>query len=166
MNNLNKSQQMTKSDGQLWPPEKYYLQLEQLYKKINQSVYIIPLHQNQTSLTFSISSNPLTLIAIVDYPLADPENHIYPHMLVFNNGTGLNLGRILQVCINRPFNPDKEDIIYRDNKMQQTLMFADRQLNEQSIRLASKCSLGEVLGLSQNDVKKAIIGTKAQTQGV
>jgi len=159
MNNLKKSKK-TKSDGQLWPTENYYQQLEQLHKNLNQSVYIIPLHQSQTSLTFSMSSKPLILIAIVDYPLPDPENHIYPHILVFDDGTGLNLGRILQVSINRPFNPVKEDIIYSDNKMHQTLMFGERRLNEQSIRIASKYGLGDVLGLSQNDIKKAIEGTK------
>ncbi len=152
MNNLNKSQQKINSNGQIWPTEKYYQQLEQLYKIVNQAVYIIPLHQSQTALTFSISSKPLTLIAIVDYPLADPENHIYPHILIFDDGTGLNLGRILRVSINRAFNPDKEDIIYCDNKIQQTLMFAERQLNKESIRLASKYGLGEVLGLSQKNI--------------
>lgn len=160
MNNLNKSQQKINSNGQLWPTEKYYQQLEQLHKIVNQAVYIIPLHQSETSLTFSMSSKPVNLIAIVDYPLPDPENHIYPHMLIFDDGTGLNLGRILQVSINRAFNPDKEDIIYCDNKMQQTLMYGERRLNEESIRLASKYGLGEVLGLSQNDINKAIKGTK------
>jgi len=152
MNNLNKSQQKINSNGQIWPTEKYYQQLEQLYTIVNQAVYIIPLHQSQTSLTFSMSSKPRTLIAIVDYPLPDPENHIYPHMLIFDDGTGLNLGRILRVSINRAFNPDKEDIIYCDNKIQQSLMFAERQLNKESIRLASKYGLGEVLGLSQKNI--------------
>ncbi len=166
MNNLNKSQQKINSNGQLWPAEKYYQQLEQLHEIVNQAVYIIPLHQSQTSLTFSMSSKPLTLLAIVDYPIPDPENHIYPHMLIFDDGTGLNLGRILQVSINSPFNPDKEDIIYCDNKMQQTLMFGERRLNEESIRLASKYALGEALSLSQNDIKKAIEGTQPHQKSI
>ena len=166
MNNLNKSQQKIKFVGQLWPTEEYYQQLEQLHKIVNQAVYIVPLHQSQTSLTFSMSSKPLTLLAIVDYPLTDPENHIYPHMLIFDDGTGLNLGRILQVSINRAFNPDKEDIIYSDNKMQQTLMFGERQLNEESIRLASRYALGEVLGLGQNDIKKAIEGINTHQKSI
>ena len=166
MNNLNKSKQKINSNGQLWPTEKYYQQLEQLHKIVNQAVYIIPLHQSQTSLTFSISSKPVNLIAIVDYPLPDPENHIYPHMLIFDDGMGLNLGRILQVSINTAFNPDKEDIIYCDNKMQQTLMFSERRLNKESIRLASQYGLAEVLGLSQNDINKAIKGTKTHQKSI
>ena len=166
MNNLNKSKQKINSNGQLWPTEKYYQQLEQLHKIVNQAVYIIPLHQSQTSLTFSISSKPVNLIAIVDYPLPDPENHIYPHMLIFDDGTGLNLGRILQVSINTAFNPDKEDIIYCDNKMQQTLMFSERRLNKESIRLASQYGLAEVLGLSQNDINKVIKGTKTHQKSI
>ena len=45
-------------------------------------------------------------------------------------------------------------------------MFGKRRLNEESIRLASKYGLGEVLDLSQNDIKKAIEGTKSRKKSI
>ena len=117
---------------------------------LDKPVYIIPLHQNQNSLTFSITGKSIVLVAIIDYPNPDPENHMYPHMLVFNDGTGINLGRLLQVSINRPFNPGKEDIIYKDKNLQKSLMFRERQLNEESIRLTSKIGLSELLNITHD----------------
>ena len=39
MNYLNKSEQKIKSDGQIWPTEEYYQQLEHLFKILNQYVW-------------------------------------------------------------------------------------------------------------------------------
>lgn len=155
MNDIkNSEQENIQFKGKLWPPDSYYKQLKNLYKVLNKAVYIIPLQQNQNSLTFSITGKSIILVAIIDYPIPEPENHIFPHMLVFNDGTGINLGRILQVSTNHAFNPGKEDIIYEDIKMQNTLMFRERQLNEESIHLASRTSLGELLGIADDDNKK------------
>lgn len=152
MNNINNSEQdKIKFKGKLWPPNSYFEQLKNLYTMLDKPVYIIPLHQNQNALTFSITGKAIVLVAIIDYPLPDPENHIYPHMLVFNDGTGINLGRILQVSINRPFNPGKEDIIYKDKKMQNSLMYKERQLNEEFIHLASRVGLSELLSIAHNN---------------
>ena len=150
MNHIKISGQKKKFKGKLWPPDSYFQQLKNLYKMLDKPVYIIPLHQNQNSLTFSITGKAIVLVAIINYPKPDPENHIYPHMLVFNDGIGINLGRILRVSINHPFNPGKEDIIYEDKKMQNSLMFRERQLNEESIRLASRAGLSELLTISHN----------------
>ena len=150
-NNNNSEQKNIKFEGKLWPPNSYFEQLKNLYNMLDKPVYIIPLHQNQKSLTFSITGKAIVLVAIIDYPVPDPENHIYPHMLVFNDGTGINLGRILQVSINRPFNPGKEDIIYEDKKMQNSLMYKERQLNEESIHLASRAGLSELLSIAHNN---------------
>ncbi len=150
MYDMNSEQESIQFKGKLWPPDSYYKQLKNLYKMLNKPVYIIPLQQNQNSLTFSISGQAIILIAIVDYPSPDPENHFFPHMLVFNDGTGINLGRILRVTINHPFNPDKEDIIYEDKKVQNSLMFRARQLNEESIHLTSRIALSELLNIAHN----------------
>jgi len=156
MNHIKNSEQKNiKFKGELWPPNNYFEQLENLYKMLDKPVYIIPLHQNQNSLTFSITGKSIVLVAIIDYPNPDPENYMYPHMLVFNDGTGINLGRLLQVSIIRPFNPGKEDIIYKDKKLQNSLMFRERQLNEESIHLASKIGLGELLNITHDH--KALI---------
>jgi hypothetical protein len=144
----------------IWPPEDYYRQLEYLKKKLNQAVYIVPIHQNQNSLTFSMNNKSIRLIAIIDYPLPDPENHIFPHMLVFDDGTGINLGRVARVSINHPFNPGKKDIIYADEKLVNSLMLKDRQLSNESIRLTSKHALGEILSIAQNDAKRLMIQLK------
>ena len=151
-------QEKAKFKGKLWPPNSYYKQLKNLYKMLNKPVYIIPLQQNQNSLTFSISGQAIILVAIVDYPAPDPEHHFFPHMLVFNDGTGINLGRILRVTINHPFNPGKEDIIYEDKKVQNSLMFRERQLNEEFIHLTSRIALRELLNIS-HDHNKALIQT-------
>ena len=150
----NSEQENIQFKGKLWPPDSYYKQLKNLYKMVDKPVYIIPLQQNQNSLTFSITGKAIVLVAIIDYPLPDPESHIYPHMLIFDDGTGINLGRILQICINHPFNPGKEDIIYEDKKLQKALMFRERQLNEEFIHLASRTGLGEILSMAHDDIKK------------
>ncbi len=156
MNDTKSSEQeITKFKGKLWPPDSYFEQLKKLYKMLNKPVYIIPLQQNQTSLTFSITDKARILLAIIDYPEPDPENHFFPHMLVFDDGTGINLGRILQIRANHPFNPAKEDIIYEDKKIQNSLMFKERQLSEESVRITSRIALGELLGIAYDD-KKAL----------
>ncbi len=162
MNTKTRYEPEKKIKGRLWPSEAYYRQLKNLYNVINQPVYIIPIHQNQKNLTFSMTSKALTLNAVIDYPEPDPENHLFPHMLVFDNGMGLNLGRILQLSINRPFNPEQKDIIYKDSNMQKSIMFKERQLNKDFIRLRSRIGLAEILGtvdsikLSLSDDRKAL----------
>jgi hypothetical protein len=68
-------------------------------------------------------------------------------MLVFDDGTGINLGRILRISKNQAFSPEKKNILYEDKKMQESLMYRERQLSHESIKQASKYALGEILSI-------------------
>ena len=132
--------------GQLWPPVEYFQQLSRLYDSIGEDIYLVPLLESNQRLTFSMTGKPHKLIAIIDFPEPDPEQHLYPHMLVFADGSGLNLGKILKISRKTAFNPDIKDVLYEDRPMQNVLMYTPRKLNREYIQFVSRFALGEILG--------------------
>ena len=145
--------------GQLWPPVEYFQQLSRLYDAIGEDIYLVPLLESNQRLTFSMTGKPHKLIAIIDFPEPDPEQHLYPHMLVFADGSGLNLGKILKISRNTAFNPDIKDVLYEDRPMQNVLMYTPRKLNRDYIQFVSRFALGEILGkkdLQQFSIKAPV----------
>ncbi len=150
---------------QLWPSADYFKQLSRLYQAIGDEIYVVPLLESNQRLTFSMTGKALKLIAIIDFPVADPEHNLYPHMLVFADGSGLNLGRILKISQNTAFNPDPDDILYQ-GPMQDMLMYAPRKLDKDYIHFVSRFALGEILGkqdLQQLPLKKPLKKPAKQT---
>ena len=135
-----------KYSGPLWPPVDYFQQLSRLYDAIGEDIYLVPLLESNQRLTFSITGKPHKLLAVIDFPQPDPQQHLYPHMLVFADGSGLNLGKILKISRNTAFNPDKKDVLYEDRPLQNVLMYTPRKLNRDYIQFVSRFALGEILG--------------------
>lgn len=134
------------SKDNLWPSLEYFQQLPKLYDAIGQDVYIVPLLDSHTHLTFSMTGKALKLIDIIDFAQTDPEKRLYPHMLIFADGSGLNLGKLMKVSKNTAFNPDTNDILYEDRPMQKLLMYTPRKLNKQYLHFVSRYALGDILG--------------------
>jgi len=87
----------------------------------------------------------LTLLDIIDFPKPDPEKYLYPHMLITEDGRGINLGRVARVSINQPFMPESDEIVYQEEFILKQLAYCERRLSNKSIHRASKERLAKIL---------------------
>ncbi len=92
-----------------------------------------------------MSDTPLTLLGIVDFPRPDPYKQLYPHLLIFEDGRGLNLGHIARVSL-KAFSPEPHDLLYTNHSFNQDVLFAPRTLSRESIRATSTALLTEIFG--------------------
>jgi hypothetical protein len=84
----------------------------------------------------------------VDFPRPDPIKGLAPHLVLLDDGRGVNLGRIARITTDRPFSPAPADILFQDRSALQALLFRERQLSKALIAQRAKQLLGEVLGVA------------------
>lgn len=140
------SDQHAEDSGNLWPGPDYERQVEALRAAIGQTVYLAELDATEVQLGVRFTDRPYTLLAIVDFPRPDPTTGLAPHLIVLDDGRGVNLGRIARISVGRAFNPSPAEILFLDRTTSQTLLFQDRQLSREQIARRSKQVLGEILG--------------------
>lgn len=129
----------------LWPSPEYFQFLERLKKSIGSLVYVAEINMTAINLGVKLSSTPLTLLAIVDFSQPDPYKQLYPHMLIFDDGRGINLGHIARISL-QAFNPEPQHLLYNNRSFNQEVLFAPRTLSRKSIRATSTALLAEVFG--------------------
>lgn len=129
----------------LWPPPDYYRYLERLKQAIGTQVFIAEINVTAVNLGVKMSDEPLTLLSIVDFPRPDPYKKLCPHLLVFEDGRGINLGHIARISI-QAFNPNPEQLLYTNQAFMQEILFAPRNLSRESIRATSTAFLAEIFG--------------------
>ena len=78
----------------VWPSRSYARQVATLQRRIGQPIYIVELTFNGLAVGAVFHGEPRVLLDVVAFPRPDPSNHLYPHMLVLDDGRGINLGRI------------------------------------------------------------------------
>ena len=132
--------------GYLWPGADYHAQVERLRTAVGQTIFLAELDATAVQLAVRITDRPYKLLSIMDFPRPDPSTGLAPHMIVLDDGRGVNLGRIARISVNRAFRPDPAEILFQDRAVLQTLLFQDRQLSPQRIAQTSKALLGELLG--------------------
>lgn len=135
-----------KKTDRLWPLPDYFRQLERVRAAVGEAVYLAELRDTAINSGVKISDEALKLLAVVDYPEPDPYRQLFPHLLVFNDGRGVNLGRIARLSINTAFGPPAEDVLYQNQEFLQEVLFAPRVLSQQSIANTSKGLLALMLG--------------------
>jgi len=70
---------------------------------------------------------PYVLLAFVDFPRPDPARGLAPHLVVLDDGRGVNLGRIARITRSRAFNPAPADVLYHDGPVLEHLLFNERK---------------------------------------
>jgi hypothetical protein len=134
------------SDGHLWPSPDYARQVDALRRAIGETVYIAELELTDAQFGARLTDKPYVLLGIVDFPRPDPGRGLAPHLVLLDDGRGVNLGRIARITRSRPFSPAPTDVLYRDEPILQGLLFNERRLSPAFIAVQSKRLLGELLG--------------------
>ena len=104
-----------------------------------------------------IDGTPFELLGVIDFPRPDPTRGLAPHLLLLDDGRGLNLGRIARVS-RRPFAPAPADLLYLDHAAAQNLLFAERRLSREFLTQRARVALGECLGYSSPELAPGING--------
>lgn len=134
----------------LWPSADYNDQLAGLRAAIGETIYIAELRDTDVQLGVQVTDRPYRLLAVVDFPEPDPARGLAPHLIVLDDGRGLNLGRVARIS-RRAFDPAPADLLYLDAHAEQTLLFAERRLSAEHIAARSRETLGRALGYDAGD---------------
>lgn len=130
----------------LWPSQAYNAQLAALRAAIGQTVYLVELNASPTQVSVRQTGTGYVLLAVIDFPRPDPSRGLAPHMLILDDGRGINLGHILRVSVEQAYAPALTQVLYRDAPLQQALLEQPRRLNRGFIRDHSRRVLGQFLG--------------------
>lgn len=134
------------SDGHLWPSPDYARQVDALRAAIGETVYVAELELTQVQLGARLTDKPYVLLGVVDFPRPDPTKGLAPHLVLLDDGRGVNLGRVARLTRSCPFSPAPKDVLYQDRPVLQGLLFNERRLSPEFIAVRSRRLLGELLG--------------------
>lgn len=133
-------------DGRIWPTDAYPQQVDALKASIGSKIHLVEIHQTDINISVSMTSKCYELLGVIAFPRPDPEKGILPHLILLDDGRGINLGRIARVTKNTPFKPPDANILYQDALLMQRFLLRDRRLTKASIAEKSKALLGKILG--------------------
>ncbi|WPL17427.1 hypothetical protein Thiowin_02438 [Thiorhodovibrio winogradskyi] len=144
-------------DSGLWPSPAYHQQVERLRAALGETIYLVELIESPVQLGVHLSGQPYELLGVIDFPRPDPARGLAPHLLLLDDGRGVNLGRIARVS-RRPFAPEAADLLYLDRTAEQNLLFAQRRLSPEFLAQRSRAALGECLGHGLADRDRRLMG--------
>ncbi|WP_260295731.1 hypothetical protein [Sedimenticola hydrogenitrophicus] len=130
----------------IWPSAEYNRQVERLKQAIGREIYLVELRPEAINLGIRFSDTPFELLAVLDFPRPDPAHGLTPHLILLDDGRGINLGRLARITIDTPYSPPAENILYQESFLMQRLLLRERRLSEASIAERSKLLLGRFLG--------------------
>ncbi len=140
----------------IWPSPIYYQQLDLLRQAIGQTVYLAEINMTQINAGVKLSDQAYVLLAVIDFPRPDPYQQLCPHMLILDDGRGINLGRLARVTQHSAFNPSPEDILYENQVFVQEMLFAPRVLSRASLTATSKTLLADIFGDTPGQLLESI----------
>ncbi len=129
----------------VWPSRSYARQVATLQHRIGQPIHIVELTFNGLAVGAVFHGEPRVLLDVVAFPRPDPSNHLYPHMLVLDDGRGINLGRIARVTASRAFAPDKTDVLYGNRALQHRFLYRAQRLTPRHIARIARQQLRVLL---------------------
>lgn len=132
--------------GKVWPSQEYARQIERLRWAIGKQVYLLELSFNGVDIAAILKGEPYILLDVLDFPRSDPSRNLYPHIAVFDDGRGINLGRIARITINRAFDPAPRDMLYQQTRITRALLFRKQRLSVKHIARISHIQLARLLG--------------------
>lgn len=133
-------------EGSLWPSDEYDAQVRHLRRNTGKSIYIVEIKISDINLAVTMQGRAVILLDVIAFPAPDPERRLYPHMLLLNDGRGLNLGRVARITTGRAFDPSSEDILFQEHQLLKSLLFHERRLSAESVARVSNSQLARVLG--------------------
>lgn len=133
-------------EGSIWPSDEYDAQVLQLRQNLGKPIYIVELKVTDINLAVVMQGRPLLLLDVIAFPAPDPEQRLYPHMLLLSDGRGLNLGRVVRITTGRPFDPVPENILFQEHQLIKNLLFNERRLSDETVSRVSKIQLARLLG--------------------
>jgi len=134
------------TQGRLWPSQVYTQQVESLKNAIGKKIYLVELKPSEINMGVHLSDTAYELIDVICFPRSDPTKGLAPHLVLLDDGRGINLGRIARITVNTPFDPSANNILYQDRFLMQDLLFRERRLSKESIAATSRALLGRILG--------------------
>ncbi|WP_428606333.1 hypothetical protein [Sedimenticola sp.] len=149
-NNLHSRQFGEWQGDRIWPSAGYNRQIERLKQAIGRQIYLVELKQEAINLGIRYSDTPFELVAVIDFPRPDPARGLAPHLILLDDGRGINLGRIARITLDTPYSPPTENILYQESFLVERLLLRERRLSEASIAERSKLLLGRFLGKRPN----------------
>jgi len=132
--------------AEIWPSAAYTRQVERLRAAIGQTVYLVELAASDTHLAVRHTGTPHVLLDVLDFPRPDPQRGLAPHLVLLDDGRGINLGRLVRISLGRPFGPSPAQIVYQDRSLQRRLLLRERRLSREFIASQSRQALGLLLG--------------------
>jgi hypothetical protein len=141
----------------LWPSADYQRQVETLRTAIGETIYLVEVVESPIQLSVHLSGTPYALLGIIDFPRPDPARGLAPHMILLDDGRGLNLGRIARIS-RRPFDPAPKDLLYLDQTTSQHLLFSERRLSREFLARHTRLALGHCLGYPVNEPARHLTG--------
>lgn len=133
-------------EGSLWPSDEYDEQVQQLRQNIGEAIYIVEIKVSDINLAVTMQGKPMVLLDVLSFPAPDPAKRLYPHMLLLDDGRGLNLGRVARITMGRPFDPSPEEILFQERQLLKSLLFHERRLSDETVSQVSKNNLIRLLG--------------------
>ena len=133
-------------EGSLWPSDEYDEQVRYLRQNTGKAIYIVEIKITDINLAVTMQGRAVMLLDVIAFPAPDPERRLYPHMLLLNDGRGLNLGRVARITTGRAFDPSPEDILFQEHQLLKTLLFHERRLSDETVASVSKSQLARILG--------------------
>lgn len=133
-------------EGCLWPSDEYDEQVRYLRRNTGKPIYIVEIKITDINLAVSMKGRAVILLDVIAFPAPDPEQRLYPHMLLLSDGRGLNLGRVARITTGRAFDPSPDNILFQEHHLLKTLLFHERRLSDESVASVSRSQLARVLG--------------------
>ncbi len=149
---------------QLWPPATYYQQIDQLRHAIGAPIFLTELRDTAINGSINYSGQPLILLSVIDYPQPNPYRQLCPHMLILDDGRGINMGRIVRISRNRAFGPAADDILFQNAELTANILQAPRTLSRQSIAATSRQLLSRMFGDEPGRLLQAAVDERAEHQ--
>ena len=132
--------------GEVWPGAAYHQQIQRLKQAIGSTIFLAEIRSSEVNLSVTMENRGFELLGVIDFPRPDPENNLFPHLILLDDGRGINMGQIARISFNRPFQPAAEDILYQDSLLLDTLMYCERSLSRGKVAAISRQELGAILG--------------------
>jgi hypothetical protein len=132
--------------GALWPSATYARQVSRLRAAIGANVYLVEVLASETHLAVRQTSTPHVLLDVLEFPRPDPARGLAPHLILLDDGRGINLGRLVRISVGQAFGPAPAQVLYQDRVLQERLLLGRRRLSHEFIARSSRLALGRLLG--------------------
>jgi len=130
----------------LWPSADYRRQVARLRRAVGRRIHLVELKPDDATIGVHLSNASHELLAVLDFPRPDPSVGLAPHMILLDDGRGINLGRIARISLGRAFRPRRREILYEDPLLMERLLWRDRRLSHDFTAERARLLLGRALG--------------------